>query len=709
MKKFIKKFSAASLSAALLFGFSSCVKETENPNFPSNLEQWSGDQSYTSPIALPSLQNQSTNLEANWWKNSAFYHIWIKSFKDSDNNDCSKNCGDFKGIQDSLDYIQNDLGCDAIWLSPFWDCAYKGSTNASSASLNMHGYDVVDFYKVNPYFGTGDDATSESAEEELLSLIDACHARGMKIIFDFVPNHTSNQNQWFIDSANDSNDKSSWYVWNSKALDWKNSWGADAWHQNGSKYYYAAFADTQPDLNFRNYEVRAEMKNVVKYWLNKGFDGLRIDAVRYLIETPDTLTDSELTHEWFQELRQEIDAYESPKFMVCEAWITDNRPELSKYFGTSEKPEFNMALDFDQGKSIIEQVRYHNTNITDSNGYKYNALYKFYTNTTSRIYGTFLGNHDEYYNRLGDYESVFSASGEKLCTALSLLRPTVPFIYYGNEIGQKSGNQSGDFKLRQPFDWYTATTQKSVENSILNVNNKILSLRKSEEYKDLFSNALIELLNLDMIYSDSREPWTSAIGYIISNNDKKLLIVANLTENLQNTLYFSDFGYTNYPNYSLLIGNQDTYTRMAKETYTNGASDILFYNFCPYEIRVYDLTSSSKSCVLDAWDFPLTTMYLRGSMNNWGYTKMTLSGNVFSKSINLAAGIKYEFKFDETTWWGHSYGPESSTAATVSLDTPLNVSDYPGIGTNFSFTATEAGSYTFTFNKETMQISVSKD
>ncbi len=703
MKKSLLISGFVCLSLALF----SCKPDTDTSDFPSNLAQWSGDQEYTSPTELPALSNQSAGLDQSWWKNSAFYHIWIKSFKDSDLGDCSKNCGDFKGIQASLDYIQNDLGCDAIWLSPFWDCSYKGSTNEASAGINMHGYDVVDFYKVNSYFGTGD-ATPESAEKELDDLIKACHDRGMKIIFDFIPNHTSDQNQWFKDSASRTDDKTDWYMWNSTSLNWKNTWNANAWHKNTTRnqYYYAAFADTQPDLNYRNYEVREEMKNVVRYWLNKGFDGLRIDAVRYLVESSSngsaTLTDTDETHEWFKELRKVIDEYESPKFMVCEAWIENDRSSLDKYFGTDTNPEFNMVLDFDQGWNCIDDVR---------DGWDYNITSRlFYPSSQDYAYGTFLGNHDEYHARLGDWFDEGTSKKAILTTALSLLRPTVPFIYYGNEVAQKSGDNSGDFRLRQPFKWSLVTSQKSKASSILNTNKTLLNLRSLDDYKDLFAYGSVTPLNADMIYTDDSDttyPWYGALAYIISYESKRLMVVANLTSRAQSTLWFIKPDFT-ISDYSMIVGNEQTSNGIFYETYTNGVTDLIFHNFNPNEIRVYDLSSDSKECLLDLWDYNLSTMYLSGSFNNWTMKKMSFNGatNEFSASVALNAGTKYEFKFDELGDWAHAFGAKPDYDTISSLDSEFPTDDTPGLDNNFGFTPESTGTYTFIFNKETYTIKV---
>ena len=326
-----------------LFSCGSVDSEVED----ADIFDYVGDKSYQSPyhveVSAATNQYNDTNLDdlrEDWYKNSSFYHIWVKSFADSDDD----GCGDFKGIEQKLDYIKNDVGCDAIWLSPIFSCNYV----SKNVKDNMHGYDTMNYYSLNSYFGT---------EEDLISLINSAHEKGMKIIFDFVPNHTSDAHPWFLSSQNNNSDKRNWYLWNDEKLSWYNGMTSNTWHKKGSSYYYGAFNGMMPDLNFRNYEVREEMKNVVRYWLNRGFDGLRVDAVRYLIEEDGNCCDTKSTHEWFQELRKDvIDTYDSPKFMVCEAWIEGNRTAPNEYFGSSANPEFNMVFDFDVGRRCIDSV-----------------------------------------------------------------------------------------------------------------------------------------------------------------------------------------------------------------------------------------------------------------------------------------------------------------------------------------------------------------
>ncbi len=567
MKNF--KFFVCSVLFLVLGALIGSCKNGSGSEFPENLAGYVGNQNYESPknveISFEAVENQSEELNDSWWRETSFYHIWVKSFSDSDGD----GCGDFKGIESKLDYIKNDLGCSGIWLSPIFECDYKSGAKEG----NMHGYDVKDYYAVNSYFGT---------EEDLISLINACHEKDIKIIFDFVPNHTGTGNQWFKDSCSGKNGKKDWYLWSDTKLSWNPGMGStDTWHENpsGNDYYYAAFWVGQPDLNFRNWEVREEMKNVVRYWLNKGFDGLRIDAVRYLIETPEAKYDTDETHEWFNELRTEvIDGYKdiSPKFMVCEAWIESDRTSLDKYFGTDEYPEFNMVFDFDQGRGVVSSI------LSGEASYFSSTLSKNPEETKS--YGTFLGNHDNYIDRLG---TVFAGDEAKIkaATALSLLRPTVPFIYYGQEIGMKDNTAygTGDIRHRTDIDWPEVEKQKADSSSILSLNKAILSLRKT--YPNLFANGKVEFLKS---FTVDENPLNTVAAYTISDGTDSLLCVQSLVNYENYTFWFENSSLVDVSNYSVLIGVND-----AKNlSIDDGALKI--DSLASYETRVYYLGESSK-------------------------------------------------------------------------------------------------------------------
>lgn len=537
----------------------------ENPDFPENLAEYVGNENYKSPknveISAEAAENQSEGLKVDWWRETSFYHIWVKSFADSDGD----GCGDFKGIESKLGYIQDDLGCSGIWLSPIFECDYKSKAKKE----NMHGYDVKDYYAVNSCFGT---------EDDLISLINACHKKNIKIIFDFVPNHSGKGNNWFTDSCAGKDGKKDWYLWSDTKLSWNPGMGStDTWHKNpgGNDYYYAAFWEGQPDLNFRNWEVREEMKNVVRYWLNKGFDGLRVDAVRYLIETEDSKYDTEETHGWFSELRAEvIDAYKgiSPKFMACEAWITGDRPRLEKYFGTDKNPEFNMVFDFDQGKGAVDSVGYGESSYLSSSLRKNPAK--------NKSYGTFIGNHDNYIDRLGTIYDGYEA-WIKAATAMSLLRPTVPFIYYGQEIGMKDNTSygTGDIRHRTDLDWSEVEKQKTNPSSILSFNKAILALRK--KFPNLFADGDVQFLKTCTVDAN-QNPLNTVAAYTISDGKDSLLCVQSLINCGDYPFWFENSSLVDVSNYSVLIGDGAN-----KLSFEEGALKV--ESLAPYETRVYKL------------------------------------------------------------------------------------------------------------------------
>ena len=668
-----------------IFFFSCSAGDFELENV--GLFEYTGDKNYRSQshVEISAAKNQyndvnSENLSKDWYKDSSFYHIWVKAFVDSDGD----RCGDLKGIEKNLDYIQEILGCDAIWLSPIFSCSYV------SIDGNMHGYDTINYYSINEFFGK---------PEDLESLITEVHKRGMKIIFDFVPNHTSDAHPWFLSSKEKNSDKRNWYLWSDEQLSWNNGMSSKTWHKKDSEYYYGAFNGMMPDLNFRNYEVREEMKNVVRYWLNKGFDGLRIDAVRYLIEEDGDYCDTQATHEWFQELRKEvIDAYESPKFMVCEAWIENDRNTLNEYFGTATNPEFNMVLDFDAGKPCIYSVR----DGFDKTGESLSPMKEF-----TSVFGTFLGNHDEYCGRVGS-ELGLQEKLIKQATALSLLRPTVPFIYYGNELGQPEENISGDFRLRYPIKSSEVTIQKSNPLSILNLNNKILSLRK--KYSVLRNGVVTKLESLDNTDKES-----SFLAYFIIDDSStdKFLCVFNFSNKAVQSCSFSQNLTEKDIATSMLIGDSDQ-----DNTIVFTDDSVTIKKLAPYAYRVYYIGNSELKNVFDDENYieneiVYKTMYIRGNINNWEVLDSFLMNaanmegdTVYSIDIKIPSNFDsktIEFKFDTSSWlngynWGLNKLNSDKTSGTVT-----SIQDQSN---NIIISVEKNKTYTFTFNFTKLTFSV---
>ncbi|MDB5560026.1 MAG: alpha-amylase [Enterovirga sp.] len=203
-----------------------------------------------------------------WWKHGIVYQIYPRSFQDSNGD----GVGDLRGIASRLDYLA-DLGIDAVWISPIYP-----------SPMADFGYDVADYCGIHPLFGTMADFDHLIAE---------VHRRGLKLILDFVPNHSSDQHPWFVESRSSrSNPKRDWYIWRDPKPDgsppnnWVSNFGGSAWQfdEASGQYYYHAFLREQPDLNWRNPELREAMHDVLRFWLDKGVDGFRVDVIWHLIK-----------------------------------------------------------------------------------------------------------------------------------------------------------------------------------------------------------------------------------------------------------------------------------------------------------------------------------------------------------------------------------------------------------------------------------------
>jgi alpha-glucosidase len=280
-------------------------------------------------------------VETEWWKTAVIYQIYPRSFQDSN----SDGVGDLNGIRRRLPYF-SALGVDAIWVSPFYP-----------SPMVDFGYDVTDYCDVDPLFGTLADCQSLIAE---------AHALGLKVILDFVPNHTSGQHPWFIESRSSRrNPKRDWYIWKDAKPgggppnNWVSHFGGSAWEwdEASGQYYYHAYLKEQPDLNWCNPEVRSAMYDVVRFWLELGVDGFRVDVIWHLMkdpafrDNPPNLdyrqgqpeidrwlpihsADRPEVHEVIEDMRVVIDAYPH-RVLIGEIYLPLDR--LMEYYGRDLK------------------------------------------------------------------------------------------------------------------------------------------------------------------------------------------------------------------------------------------------------------------------------------------------------------------------------------------------------------------------------------
>lgn len=364
-----------------------------------------------------------------WWQKAVFYQIYPRSFADGNGD----GIGDFPGMTAKLDYLQN-LGVDAIWLSPHYPSPFLDC-----------GYDVSDYSNVGPEYGTLADYKN---------FLDVAHARGIRVINDLVLNHTSHLHPWFIESKSSrDNPKRDWYIWRDgknkqPPNNWASIFGGSAWEldETTGQYYYHAFLKEQPDLNWRNPEVKKAMWDMVRFWLDLGVDGFRLDAISTIYEdpnlpnqtfvkSPEELLDTNPLswedyeklmeyqihqpgiHELMQELRALVDEYPGDRVLVGE-------DEDIAYHGSGDD-ELHLLFNF----PLMRTERLTPQHVRDNQAERLAELpaEAWPCNT--------LGNHDSsrFYNRYGD--GVHDEALARLHLALLLTLKGTPFLYNGEEIG----------------------------------------------------------------------------------------------------------------------------------------------------------------------------------------------------------------------------------------------------------------------------------
>ena len=399
----------------------------------------------------------SDSQENLWYKDAIFYEVPVRSFYDSNGD----GIGDFPGLTQKLDYIKS-LGIDCIWLLPFYDSPLKDD-----------GYDIRDYYSILPEYGTLKDFDNFMTE---------AHRLGIRVIADLVLNHVSDQIKWFQEARKDrTNSKRDWFVWSDTPDKYegvriifidteRSNWTLDP--QTG-QYYWHRFFSHQPDLNYDNPEVRDEMKKVIRFWLDRGLDGFRCDAVPYLFEREGTSCENlPETHEYFREIRKMIDEEYPGRILLAEAnqWPEDAK----KYFGNED--EFQMNFNFPLMPRIFIALAKEDAFPVE------NIISKTLPVPEKCSWGLFLRNHDELtLEMVSDEERdiMYSEYAKvpkmrlnlgirrrlaplvdndryalEFLNALIMSLPGSPILYYGDEINMGDNIYLGDRNgVRTPMQW----------------------------------------------------------------------------------------------------------------------------------------------------------------------------------------------------------------------------------------------------------------
>ncbi|TFH39719.1 MAG: maltose alpha-D-glucosyltransferase [Chrysiogenales bacterium] len=392
-----------------------------------------------------------------WYKTAIVYELYVRGFQDGTGN----GTGDFPGLISRLDYL-SELGATCVWLLPIYPTPGRDD-----------GYDIMDYYEINPQYGTLDD---------FRRFLHEAHARGIRVITDLVLNHTSDRHPWFIDALKGpSSPYFDYYVWSDTPdrygeipvifSDFETSnW---TYSPQTERYYWHRFFHHQPDLNYDNPDVREEMKEVIRFWLDMGLDGFRVDAVPYLFEKENTACENlPETHRYIKEIRRFVEENYPDVVLLAEAnqWPED----LVAYFG--EGDEFHMAFNFPLMPRLFMSLKQeHHGPIID-------IMKRLPAIPESCQWAMFLRNHDEMTLEMAtdeerDYMFNSYASDRQmrlnrgirrrlaplldndrrkieLLYTILLTLPGTPVIYYGDEIGMGDNIYLGDRNgVRTPMQW----------------------------------------------------------------------------------------------------------------------------------------------------------------------------------------------------------------------------------------------------------------
>lgn len=490
-----------------------------------------------------------------WYKNSVFYELYVRAYKDSNND----GHGDLKGVIEKLEYLQR-LGADCIWLMPTYP-----------SPLVDDGYDILDYYGIHPDYGNLDD---------FKKFIEEAHARGIRVMTDLVLNHTSDQHPWFQSArADKSSPFRDYYVWSDSDEKYSDAriifvdtldsnW---TWDEKAGQYYWHRFFPEQPDLNYDNPAVQKEMENIISFWLDIGVDGFRADAVPYLFEREGTNCDNlQETHEYLKKLRRYIDENHPGRILLIEA--NQGQDEVLKYFGDGDEghlafyfpimPRIFMALksgDHKPLKEILEEI----PSIPENTQWC-----------------TFLRNHDELsLEMVTDQEREWmwreyapeprmqsnlgirrrlaplldnDPKKIKLANAILFSLPGSPILYYGDEIGMGDNIWMDDRDgVRTPMQWdagegagFSLADQDKLYSGIIDSKDfcpAIVNVQDQETEEDSilnFTKKLIAIKNGNKLLSEGDLEWVdlgkgnenSAI-YWRGVGNHKILVVNNLSKN----------------------------------------------------------------------------------------------------------------------------------------------------------------------------------
>ncbi len=531
--------------------------------------------------------SERETVETKWWNETVFYEIFVRSFYDSDGD----GIGDFNGITQKLDYLNDgdpatddDLGITGIWLMPIHE------------SPTYHGYDVIDYRSINPDYGTMDDFKNFLSE---------AHERGIKVIIDYVMNHSSTEHPWFEKSAAGDSHYRDFYRWSESDPGYSGPWGQQVWHQRNGDYYYGLFWSGMPDLNYTNPAVKDSMFAISDFWINEiGVDGFRQDAVLYIVEEGQELKNTDGTFQFWQDFNINLKAANTDAFAVGEAW---EPTDIALQYMTNDRLDY--VFEFDLAQSILTAVNNEKAAPIVSQMQKVYDAYPFLQ------YGTFLTNHDQdrVMNVLGqDIEKA------KVAASVYLTLPGIPYLYYGEEVGMLG--QKPDPDIRLPMQWsdeahagfsssqpwrepnanytnFNVEVMRNNENSLFNHYKKLIHVRNNHK-KLAIAEYEAALTDKDGLFAFLRET---------EDGSSPILVLINLSadsiQNAEATFSKRFFGYgpsnAGYYHAGALFGEHDSGNEiMFPFSRDDSQQPVENINLAPHETKIIEvapvLTSSEE-------------------------------------------------------------------------------------------------------------------
>lgn len=607
-----RKLVLLMLAVMMVFGLVACSKDNGN--------ETDGDVADDGVVGI--------NPE--WAETTTFYEIFVRSFADSDGD----GIGDFKGITENLDYIE-ELGVGAIWLMPMME------------SSTYHGYDVVDYYTPSADYGT---------LEDFDELVAACHERGIKVILDFVVNHTSRENEWFKTALKDETSKyREWYLIEETIPVAEDDAEYTYWKQDEETglYYYAHYDVLMPDLNYDNQEVRDEIKNVAKFWLEHDIDGFRLDGSKEID------TDIEKTLDWWKEFTTEVASIKKDAFIVGENWEMEFGL-VGRYYEAMPS-SFNFILTDD----ILSMSKGQYIDIVEN----MNVMRERYQLKVDRsdvnaimIDSVMIGNHDmdRVVTRLNSEEKA------KLAASIQFTLAGTPFVYYGEEIGQ--AGQKPDDNRREPFDWYKSAEgeymtemtdaffnpvltyvkandgvsveeEKNDDNSMLNHYKKLIAMRNDNP---TFYNGTYETLGMG---------GGGLYAYKVSDENGQYLVIHNQRKE-DKTITLNVDGTDVYNNVEVKAGSYEikAYSSLIMK-YEGDTNPINDADFEEEEAKTFTVTF--RLTVPE--NTPDEPIYIIGSFDNWTvadepYIMKKVDDYTYEYTMTGLELSSFEYKYNRGTW-----------------------------------------------------------